>query len=1291
MIRLLVSLYRFFQHKKVLFYAILALSVGGLAYTASKVQLQEDISRFLPNVDNSGNIGRVFKNMKVTDKLVLVFTAKTDQATQDSLVAACDDLTTQLLAENKDTYIKAVMGEVGGTMVSEMSDYLYSNLPIFLTSEDYRRIDSLLLPENVASRMRANYSSLLSPSGMAVAQFIAKDPLGIGFKALERLRELELNADYELYDGHIFSADGSTLIAFITPVYPSGNTQKNGELISRIEEKISELAGKYPNVEIGYFGGPAISASNAKQVKADTLLTSIIALIVIITFISLAFRRKTAIPIILLPVAFGALFALAIIALTKGEISAIAIGAGSAILGIALSYTIHVMVHFAHTNSPEKVIKEIALPLTIGSFTTVGAFIGLVFTSSEILRDFGLFSAYTLIGTTLFCLIFLPHFLRPAKVAKQNWLYRLVERANGYAFEKNRWIVAAILVATVIGWFASQKIEFEPSLDDMYYKDPRLFATAAKLDEMMGKEMKTVYFVSVGSTYDSAYTTYKHTAEKLAQLRQDGLIAGYSSTASLLIPPALQQERIARWNAYWTKEKQRQALSYINAEAHKLAFRDGTFSPFADLLGKVYTPVNLVDSTGVSGTLGEWITVADGATMLVNQVQLSVLNRDAVYEEFTDDSSVVVLDSGYYTKKMMVFLNQDFNLVLLVSSVLVFVALLISYGRIELAMLAFLPMAISWIIILGLFALLGIKLNIINIIISTFIFGIGDDFSIFVMDGLQMDYERGRKSFDSHKTAIFYSAFTILVGVGVLIFAKHPALYSVAVTSFVGLVAVVFVVYTIQPFLFNLLIGSRVKRGLPPYTLKDLLLTAFNLLLFLVGCILLSIISYLLALVPLRRERKEYAFRTLLVYTLRGFMWLSFLFTLKKDFTNSSGEDFSRPSIIIANHQSVIDILVMLMISPKVIILTNRWVWRSPFFGRIVRYAGYYCVEEGYENAAEVVGKAVSKGYSVAIFPEGTRSATGEIKRFHKGAFYLADKLGLDIVPVLLHGNHQAISKGDLFFVSRTTLTRKIAARIAHDDRTWGVTYQERGKLLNRWFREEYEQLAKQKDTTQSLYFRQKLIRNYIYKGPILEWYLRVKARMEGYYATFDRLIPTNASVCDIGCGYGFMAYMLSFTSKERTFTCIDYDEGKVTLARHCFSHTRRMRFIAADASEEKLDKHDVFVINDMLHYLPTDKQLKLLNSCVDSLNEGGMIVVRDGDASRGKRHRWTRRSEQLSTRLLSFNKTNGNLHFIDADFMASFAKNMGLDMKVLENDSITSNTIFILTPIKGAAAEISE
>ena len=87
-----------------------------------------------------------------------------------------------------------------------------------------------------------------------------------------------------------------------------------------------------------------------------------------------------------------------------------------------------------------------------------------------------------------------------------------------------------------------------------------------------------------------------------------------------------------------------------------------------------------------------------------------------------------------------------------------------------------------------LWAFFGISFNIFNIIISTFIFGLGVDYAIFMTNGLIKEYETGNLHLSIYRNINkFYLFITTILGVGVLIFAKHPALYSIALVSLIGI------------------------------------------------------------------------------------------------------------------------------------------------------------------------------------------------------------------------------------------------------------------------------------------------------------------------------------------------------------------------------------------------------------------------------------------------------------------------------------------------------------------------
>lgn len=121
--------------------------------------------------------------------------------------------------------------------------------------------------------------------------------------------------------------------------------------------------------------------------------------------------------------------------------------------------------------------------------------------------------------------------------------------------------------------------------------------------------------------------------------------------------------------------------------------------------------------------------------------------------------------------------------------------------------------------------------------------------------------------------------------------------------------------------------------------------------------------------------------------------------------------NFDKPRIIICNHQSHLDLLYLLALTPKIIFMTNDWVWRSPLYGFLIRHAGYLHATDGIDDLMPHLKEAIKQGYSVVIFPEGTRSIDCKIARFHQGAFYVASQLELDILPIFLYGTGRVLKK----------------------------------------------------------------------------------------------------------------------------------------------------------------------------------------------------------------------------------------------------------------------------------------
>ena len=1280
--RLFTSLYDLLHRRRALLWTLLALSTLVMGWFAARLSFAEDITSFLPDDSQGRRTASIFRSLRIKDKIVIMLTA--DDPTSDDapqrMVEAADAIARGLRSAVDDGLLESITDRIDEGVLDSATELIYNHLPALMDDRTLARLDSLTSAEAIDHAVARAYGRLTSPAGIALGEFVLRDPLDWGTQLMAGFQRFDTSLGYELYDDHIFTPGLETLLLFAVPAGGSSATADNERLVTLLEEQL-EAASERFEVRADYFGAVGVAVYNARQIKRDTMGTLTVALLLIVTVITLVFRNRWAVPLMMVPVLYGALFALGAVYLIQGSISSIAVGAGAAVMGIALSYSIHMLAHSNHTDDPRRVVSELAYPLTVGSFTTIGAFFGLVFTRSQLLHDFGLFSALTLVGTTLFCLVFLPHMLSGGPVRRPGWLLERIERVNAYRYDSNRWLAGALIAATLVGLFFFGDVRFESDMTRLSY-EPERFATAERrLQELFADTNDYVYLVTTAPDTEQAAEAYGRTQRMLDSLARAGELREPASAADFVVPMEVQRRRIAAWEAFWSPEKRAEVERLVAEAARRHGFRSEAFAPFTRLLERHYTPF---DPAGTEAArhplLGEWLNQSPDGPLFVSRIVVDTPRKERVYASLERIPEVGILDRAYFASRMARVVNDDFNTILFISSALVFCALLLSYGRIELALLASLPMAMSWVLILGLMALLDIEFNIVNIILSTFIFGLGDDFSIFIMDGLLSQYRDGRRLLAAHKTAIFFSAFTTVAGIGALLFARHPALHSLALISIVGMAAVVLVAYTVQPILFRMFISGQTARGGFPYTLGALANTLYAFLYFVTGCLLLQLYAALLLMLPLGRRRRKAWFHRALHLLCR--LFLATIFTTRTRRINPRGERFERPAVVVANHQSFVDILLLLSLSPRLVMVTNHWVWRSPFFGRIVRFAGFHSTESGYERLAEELRREVDDGYSVVVFPEGTRSADLEVHRFHRGAFQLAERLGLDTVPVAIYGSGLICSKRQPFYIKRGDLSCLVMERVAPAEGGPGSDARSRA----RWFRlrvaEGYDRLCRLEAANP--YYARAVIRNYLYKGPVLEWYMRIKLRLERNYAELERLLPERGRIVDLGCGYGQASCLLALRSRGRELLGIDYDAEKIAVAEHGFLHGGRLRFRCDDVTRCELPRADAFIINDMLHYIAPEEQERLLSRCAERLTAGGCIIVREGDRSRRKRHRLTEETERWSTRILGFNKTCGTLHFPTGEWMEEAARRLGLTLRIEDYTRHTSNMRYIFT--KGGA-----
>ncbi|MBX2965387.1 MAG: 1-acyl-sn-glycerol-3-phosphate acyltransferase [Cyclobacteriaceae bacterium] len=1267
----LISTYRFFKTNRLVFWLVFTLMLIVLAWGAMRITLEENMAKLFPDDERVQKLNYIFQNSTFTERMVVMVSVK-DSATTvspDSLVAFAETVA-DAVEEKLDAYGAIITRKIDDEKIFQVLNVTLEHLPIFFTEEDYRALDSITQPEVSREVIKQQYRQLISPSGLALKKLITSDLAGFSYLVLKKLLQLQYDENFEIYDSHILTKDKRHLIFFVQPGYSANETGKNTDFVKALNEITKSFSAENETRLVSYFGAAAVAVGNAEQLKNDTFLTVSLMVVLLAVFITGFFKDIRVLPVILIPVIFGGLFALFCIYLIKASVSILAIAAGSVILGIAVNYALHFLVHQRNHQNKEDVIKDIARPMTLGSLTTVLAFFSLQLTNASMLKDIGLFAGFSLVGAAICSLIFLPHLspnIRYRETALERWSF-FKEPPAGV------WTIL-ILIATPFFYYFATDVSFNSDMSKLNFMNDETRLAQQRLETINPASLHTLYLSCEGNSMEEALRKNDRITPVVDSLKKAGVIKNTHALSAFLLSDSLQQQRIAQWATFWSEERKQKFYAAIKDEGQKLKFSTQTLSGIDSIVERNYT---VMDTTAFhelrAAFFRDNIIQKDGRTTIISLVNALPEKKERIQQALLGVQGDLS-DRQMITNLFISYVHNDFNFIVAFTSILVFVILLISSGRIEITVITFLPMLITWIWVLGIMALVSIEFNIVNIMVSTFIFGLGDDYSIFVMDGLQQKYRTGKQTLQSVRTSIFLSVVTTISGLGVLIFAEHPALRSIAAIAIIGIVCVFIMSQTIEPFLFRLLITNRTQKRLPPMTARGLVITTITYSVFVFGSFFLTLVGIVLKIIPFGKQRIRLLYHAMIGFFTRMLLWIASNLDMK--IINQSNDVFKRPGVLIANHSSFLDILITISLHSKVILLTNKWVWNSPVFGGVVRLADYYPVTEGAEDSITKLKAHVDEGYSVVVFPEGTRSADGSIGRFHKGAFYLAENLTLPVYPVLIHGAAEGIPKSTMY-VNDAQVTIKILPAIELNDHSFGDTYSVRTKSISRYFKEEFSKLVNEQQTPRSV--RHKLFNTYRYKGPVLEWYLRIKLKLENYYTLFNDLVPQRAAVLDLGCGYGFLCYTLAFLSDKRVITGVDYDEDKIAVAENGYLKSVQVQFHHADITGFDFGMYDTIIITDVLHYLKPEQQQGLLLKCLQSLNPGGKIIIRDGNADLAQRHQGTKLTELFSVKFLKFNKSLNELNYISGKALTEFVGRHGYKIQTIDQGKLTSNVIFVIS-----------
>ena len=777
------------------------------------------------------------------------------------LAEAVDLFAERLAAADSSHLVKEIVKEVDYERYKALIPFIYSHIPYLLSAEDIAKTDSLLsTPGFIEERLMERSAELMLPTGSFLSSSFEWDPLGLFSSVAETQLSTSSIPNCALYNGHIFTPDWRYALCIIASEGDPNESSTNKRLINLIEQ-----AAKIDGITAEHIGAPSIAVGNATRIKRDSILALSLALLLITILLHFTLKSLRDLLLIVATLAFGWLCGLSAVAVAEQSVSMIVVGIASIILGIAANYPLHLITHTYHCRGRVgESLRQVVSPLITGNITTVGAFCALIPLNSPALRDLGIFAAAMLVGTILFTIVILPHIIKHKASssapqtctpdasapyssalnasAPASGITTVCRRANVWKRAQTPLIIAATLATLVLGYFGAST-RFNPNLQKINYMTQRQRELMQQLSSLAdlpsGRETLYIYNSNAAEepagelAGERAGTPAREAAAVPAQMTADtnecllqgaesiyeALIgmpelrnagAEVSSIAQIVPSKRSQQERLEAWGRLM--ERYRQTLAErLPKAAESAGFAGNAFSNFFSVIEKEY---EIIEPTSFAQLLaGRGASMFKEGERCVTTVTLPQEAGDSLQSLISSkvaglfegsDQRVSLFNVKELSSAISESLSADFNYIGLSCSLIVFIFLWLSLRRLSYAIIAFMPMVVSWIWILGIMNLFGIEFNLVNIILATFIFGQGDDYSIFITEGLIYEDKYGKKIIGSFRESIYISAAIMFIGMGTLIVAKHPALSSLGEITVLGMAAVVLFSCTLPPLLFRL-------------------------------------------------------------------------------------------------------------------------------------------------------------------------------------------------------------------------------------------------------------------------------------------------------------------------------------------------------------------------------------------------------------------------------------------------------------------------------------------------------
>ncbi len=759
--------------------ALAAAVLAACSAIASRAHIDDNVAALLPGGPGSpGEAAQLLSEFGALDTLLFDFSL--DGATPEALAAQGDALVQRLSATGQFADIYA------GPRQDELMKLGAIVLPkrLYLLQDPKATLQAHLAPQALAASLAQLKESLGSPHAIGLKKQLLADPLGLNAGLFANLARQ--SGKVRLEGGHLLSLDGAHLLLVTTPKHRALDVDASTALMDALTGIAEELkASSGGKAHLRWVGGPRFASESAGLIRKDISVNFILSTAIMLAVFLVRFRGLRLLLLASVPLVFGVVGGVAAMALLKGRLHGMTLGFGSALIGIAMDYPLHLINRAAsepgaRAEAYSRTTRAVFQGLCLGFFTTAVGFVALLFSDFPALKELGLFAGVGLV------LAFGANFLLVPPLCAR--LGPRQPTASPVAPHLLRWALPprAALVATLLllagGGLLARRLAFDGDLRKMDSQHPQTLQAHEQVLALFGQPSTSSLVVAQAPSLQEALEVNDAVDRALAPLKAKGQLTDTTSAAGFIPSAATQRARAQRLQALDLAS----ARAALAQAAETAGFAAGAFEPFWAEVEQVASgelgPLLPEELAGTSlGLLldkavrcGEKGCRAATALERAKGVPLEALR--AVLP-----SGALLVDSEALAAKTVAEIPRQMALLCvlgILGNVLLLWAIYRSLGQ---AILTCLPCAIALVLTVGIMALMGEPLNLVSAGGLVLVFGCGVDYGIFSLEGLVEHEPDGVE-----QLGVLLAAFTTLAGFGTLAIAENGAMRALGISTGLG-------------------------------------------------------------------------------------------------------------------------------------------------------------------------------------------------------------------------------------------------------------------------------------------------------------------------------------------------------------------------------------------------------------------------------------------------------------------------------------------------------------------------